>query len=546
MHRPSRTTSSLVRTCGAVIGFCVLSGSAAGSEDGSTTGNASATTLQDLLTRIDSLEKRNKALEGQVAELKALEGEKWLSQERADQIRAIVADVVADADARASLRQDAMTAGWNDGFFLASPDGRFKLQVSGLLQPRFMWSHVRDNQSDPTSPSQSVTPYAIPDQVENNYGFDSNYNELIFKGHVFSPAVEYMVRTNVTFNNAYYVEGTPTSPNSLTGQPNTGNIYLLDAWVRIAFADEWSFRFGQYRSPYAREQLVVEANQMAVNRSTVVRNFGQWYTQGIELQWQGDDMRWNLSVDSGGSANFAGTELKLSSNSSLNQPWWVQSSSYSITTRLEWKPYGSWRDFNSFTSPMGEQQGLLLGLAFHTQGTSPNESVSTNGSEGLPENYVDSVTGDVQWNLGGASIFASAFWNYIDSNTTYFNAFNTPSPVNPNASNTFAYGFTIQPAIYIAPKWEWYTRYEYGYIEFGDVTGIDALGAPASGVQFQNPYNVVTTGLNWYIDGQDLKWTIDFGYAITNVNYSWQNLPAGWRISASDQFVMRTQLQLMF
>jgi hypothetical protein len=78
------------------------------------------------------------------------------------------------------------------------------------------------------------------------------------------------------------------------------------------------------------------------------------------------------------------------------------------------------------------------------------------------------------------------------------------------------------------------------------VTGINNLGQPASGIQFQNPYNVITTGLNWYIDGQDLKWTIDFGYAITEVNYAWQNLPAGWRISATDQFVMRTQLQLMF
>ena len=521
---------------------------AAGGNGADETSNA---TLQDLLTRIDSLEKRNKALEGQVSELKALEGEKWLSQERADQIRSIVADVVADADARASLRQDAMTAGWNDGFFLASPDGRFKLQVSGLMQPRFMWSHVRDNQviSPPGAPPVYVTPYAIPDTVENNYGFDSNYNELIFKGHVFSPAVEYMVRTNVALNSSNYAQATPTNQNPVTGPSSSGNIYLLDAWVRIAFADEWSFRFGQYRSPFAREQLVVESNQMAVNRSTVVRNFGLWYTQGIELQWQGDDVRWNLSVDDGGSANYAGTELRVASNSPLDSPWWVQTASYSITTRLEWKPFGSWRDFTSFTSPMGEQQGLLMGVAFHTQGTSPDQPASTSGNNGLPENYVDSITADVQWNLGGASVFASAFWTYVDSNSAFYNGFAGPTPQNPiKLGNTYAYGFTVQPAIYVAPKWEWFARYEYGYIQFGDVTGLNPpnVNPPVSGIQFQNPYNVVTTGLNWYIDGQDLKWTIDFGYAIDNVNYAWENLPAGWRISGTDQFVLRTQLQLMF
>ncbi|MFM7809648.1 MAG: hypothetical protein ACKPEA_17240, partial [Planctomycetota bacterium] len=155
-----------------------------------------------MLQRIDSLERKNQALETQVTELKAIEGEKWLSQERADQIRGIVADVLADSEQRASLRQDAMTAGWNDGFFLASPDGRFKLSVSGLIQPRFMWSHVRISQVNVAAQTQS-TPYYIPDPIEDRFGFDSNYNELVFKGHVFSPSVEYMVRTNVAMMDSY-------------------------------------------------------------------------------------------------------------------------------------------------------------------------------------------------------------------------------------------------------------------------------------------------------------------------------------------------------
>jgi hypothetical protein len=244
-----------------------------------------------LLQRIDSLERKNQALETQVTELKAIEGEKWLSQERADQIRGIVADVLADSEQRASLRQDAMTAGWNDGFFLASPDGRFKLSVGGLIQPRFMWSHVRDNQLQSDG---YATPYEIPDLIQDRYGFDSNYNELVFKGHIFSPAVEYMVRTNVALGNTLTLGNATDNQGSNTQGPTTGQLYLMDAWARIHFSDNWSLRFGQYRSPYAREQLVTEANQMAVNRSTIVRNYGLWYTQGIEFQYQGDDFRWNL------------------------------------------------------------------------------------------------------------------------------------------------------------------------------------------------------------------------------------------------------------
>ena len=525
------------------LGF--LRGPAWGSE-GDTSASSAGPSLDDLLQRIDALERRNQSLETQVTELKALEGEKWLSQERADQIRAVVADVLADSQARASLRQDSMTAGWNDGFFLASPDGRFKLSVGGLVQPRFMWSHVRDNQLQSTG---YVTPYDIPELIQDRYGFDSNYNELVFKGHVFSPAVEFMVRTNVALGTSTTSGNPPELPGTNTSGPSTGQLYLLDAWSRIQFSDNWSLRFGQYRSPYAREQLVNEANQMAVSRSTVVRNYGLWYTQGVEFQYQGDDFRWNLSVDNGGSSNVAGTTYFLVGTNALDAPWYSQSVSYSLTTRIEWKPFGAWRDFTSMTSAPGDQQGMLMGLAYHTQGSRPNLQAGATSTVGLPENYWDAWTLDMQWNFGGASIFASGFWNYINSQSSFIYADNNTNylfPFQPGPGYVNAYGVVIQPSLYFLPKWEWFTRYEYGYIDFNDSTTIANAGGAISNFAEQVPYNVVTTGVNWYIDGQDLKWTWDIGFGISDVGYSWQNLPAGWRISATDQFVMRTQLQLAF
>jgi Phosphate-selective porin O and P len=537
-----------IRLCG-FIAALGLSGLVWAADDAVRSTATGGPTLEDLLNRIDSLERRNQALETQVTELKALEGEKWLSQERADQIRGIVADVLADSEQRTSLRQDSMTAGWNDGFFLASPDGRFKLSVGGLVQPRFMWSHVRDNQLQSTG---FVTPYLIPDLIEDRYGFDSNYNELVFKGHLFSPAIEYMVRTNVALGTEITNGNPPDLPGTNTSGPSTGQLYLLDAWSRIQFSDNWSFRFGQYRSPYAREQLINEANQMAVNRSTIVRNYGLWYTQGIELQYQGDDFRWNLSVDNGGSANIAGTTYGLVGANALDAPWFSQSVSYSVTTRLEWKPYGAWKDFTTMTSAPGEQQGLLLGFAYHTQGSRPNQQVNTPTlglTESLTENYWDAWTIDAQWNFGGASLFASGFWNYVNSQTSFIYAGNNTNyifPFQPGPGYANAYGLVIQPSVYFLPKWELFTRYEYGYIDFNNASTIANAGGAVVNFAEQVPYNVLTTGVNWYIDGQDLKWTWDIGYGIGDVGYSWQNLPAGWRISATDQIVMRTQLQLAF
>ena len=542
MRLTGLTNTRCTWLCGLFCGVAVTGLSAvAAAETEATPAKADAgPTLNDLLQRIDSLERRNKSLEGQVSELKAIEGEKWLSQERADQIRSVVADVIADADSRASLRQDAMTAGWNDGFFLASPDGRFKLQVSGLIQPRFMWSHV--------SGTPNVS-YQVPDQIENRYGFDSNYNELTFKGHIFSPAVEYMVKTNVAMGDTYDFNNSNINNGSNTvGSigPNSGSLYLLDAWARISFTDEISLRVGQYRSPYAREQLVTEQNQMAVSRTGIVRNFGLWYTQGIELQTQGDDVRTNISLDNGGSSNVAGTSVNVIGQQPLDAPWYTQQVSYSVTTRLEWKPYGAWKDFTSFTSPMGDEQGMLFGFAYHRQSSSPNQPFNTQ-SRSLPANTWDAWTVDWQWNMGGASLFASGFWNYVNSPSAfvYVPQPTTNAPVIGNIGSLNAYGVVIQPAIYFLPKWEWYTRYEYGYIDFNNGSALNGFGT-YSNVGKQTPYSVITTGVNWYIDGQDLKWTMDMGFSMSDVDYSWQNLPAGWRVSGSNQFVVRTQLQLMF
>ena len=101
--------------------------------------------LEAMANRLAELEKRNDTLQGRVRELEAADGELWLTEQRAGEIRGIVQDVLADADSRASLQDSGITAGWNDGFFLQSPDGRFRLNVGGMLQVRYQYSKIRSN-----------------------------------------------------------------------------------------------------------------------------------------------------------------------------------------------------------------------------------------------------------------------------------------------------------------------------------------------------------------------------------------------------------------
>ena len=85
--------------------------------------------IQDLLesmrTEIHRLHEDNARMQSEIDELRAAGGERWLTEQRADEIRGLVVDVLADADVRASMLQDGLSAGWSEHFYLASPDGRF-------------------------------------------------------------------------------------------------------------------------------------------------------------------------------------------------------------------------------------------------------------------------------------------------------------------------------------------------------------------------------------------------------------------------------------
>ncbi len=59
------------------------------------------------------------------------------SSTESDDVRALVAEMIADAESRSSLLQSGGTAGHDGNFFLSSADGNFTLKMSGQLQTRY-------------------------------------------------------------------------------------------------------------------------------------------------------------------------------------------------------------------------------------------------------------------------------------------------------------------------------------------------------------------------------------------------------------------------
>jgi hypothetical protein len=90
-------------------------------------------------------------LKAEVATLKSQNGDKWLTEERAAEIKSLVKDVLADSETRTSLQGSGATSGYNNGFFISSADGNFKLNLSLLAQARFTWNYQPGENISPDS-----------------------------------------------------------------------------------------------------------------------------------------------------------------------------------------------------------------------------------------------------------------------------------------------------------------------------------------------------------------------------------------------------------
>ena len=93
------------------------------------------------------LQNRLEAAEARIAELSADQNNNWLNGERADAVRGLVQDVLADADTRASLQGASGNAGYDGGFTIASADGGMSLKINGGVWTS--WTTVDDETTGP-------------------------------------------------------------------------------------------------------------------------------------------------------------------------------------------------------------------------------------------------------------------------------------------------------------------------------------------------------------------------------------------------------------
>jgi hypothetical protein len=313
--------------------------------------------------QVQKLQEQVDRLSSELAEMKQTEGEQWLNETRSAEVRALVSDVLADADTRANLMQSGMTAGYDNGAFLMSADGNFKLNIDGGLQVRYAWN--------------ILDPGAGTGTDSNRAGFENTKTVLRLHGHVVDPSWTYRIRGN-------FANG------------GTGDFGLQDAWVKKEFGDGFYMRAGQFESPFLREQYGIDDwYTLAAERSTLNAQFSSGRTQGIEVGYAQETFRVAGMWHDG----FNGA----------NSPATGQDTEYAIDVRGEFLFAGDWAQFDDFTSMSDDAYGFLLGAAIGMQ--------KAEAGNGGPRQEILHWTVDAQIECGTGNFYAAIIGNNIDTDT---------------------------------------------------------------------------------------------------------------------------------
>ncbi len=416
----------------------------------------------------------------------------------ADEVRAIVSEMMADAETRSSLLQSGGTAG-HDGknFFLGSADGNFRLDVSGQIQFRYMANFRDDGDGDNDGVGN--------DDFES--GFQTRRTKLEFGGHVHDPNLFYKIV------GAFDRDG--------------GSFDLEDAFVGYRWDNGFSFRWGQFKLPFMREELVSSKYQLAVDRSNLNEVFNQDRSQGIELAYEAEAWR----IAGAFSDGFASDNSEFASGKTIGANGFFTGgeSDYAGTARFEFKFAGDWAQFKDFTSPSGSDFAFMMGVAGHIEG-------GDSGAFGPPggDNYnFYSVTVDASlegdgWNLFGAFVWAT---------TDYSNA--VPDGLGGfDDLDTDNYGFVVQGGIMLPnTDWELFGRYSVIF--------------PDDDINDDDTFSVVTFGTNYYMHGHAAKFTADVEWYIDSTEANALGQPNNPGVGAlgdddENEIVLRLQFQLLF
>lgn len=424
---------------------------------------ASPVSAQEPMPTPEQMWRELQALRAEVTELRDDHAGNWLNERRAEEVKALIHEVLSDADTRASLLADGITAGHDGGnFYLASADGGYLLKIGGQIQLRYI-ANSRDDDA-----AGSV------DDFES--GFQIRRVKLSFSGHIADPRLQYAVQ--------------------LAANRDSGVVELEDAWIAYQATDAVRIWAGRFQDYFAREQMMSSRRQVAVDRTAVANvvagNDG--YVEGAGVEWKAapEYLKLAVTVNDGlnsGLPGGAGPGFLNRGNDFHND-----ATDIAFTARADVKLAGDWAqaaDASAWSDAPGPH--VLLGAAMHYElgETGDSQAAAMTMQVGPYDSFV-LWTLDALVKCHGFAVMGAVYGWHFDA-----------ADGNP-FGNTDHYAATVQLAGMVVPdRLEPFIRYEW-------LGPDDALST--------NDLHIIALGFNYYFKKHNAKVTVDLLWSIENIN----------------------------
>lgn len=286
---------------------------------------------------------------------------------------------------------------------------------------------------------------------------------------------------------------------------SSSGAFLEDAYGWYKMGNGWSLKFGQFKLPLTREELVGDTYQLFRDRSVTNTYFTQGRSQGVQFAYEGDQFRFAGAISDG--LQTANTDYTSSSEAD-----------FGLTARFEYKWAGDWKQAKDFTSFQNSEYFGMVGGAIHYQ--SGGDTVNTTDATDL------AFTVDASMEGNGWNAFAAFNYNSYDLSSA------------PDSVNNMS--FQVQGGIFVTADWEL-------------VAGWDILMPDDSyGTGQDNNFSTLRIGTNHYIvpESHALKLSFNLMYFMDTQSECAIAIPStatGLLPSATDsQWALGGQIQMTF
>lgn len=389
---------------------------------------------------------------------------------QSDQDRAYSAELRADSLTRTSLLQSG-GAGYDNGAYIASGDGNYRLNINWVSQFRYTFN-FRDDSTDST--------FVADDDEDFANGFDLARVYMDFTGNLITEELTYKIRGEFQ-----------SDADNTTEESFDGDFELEDAWAQYSWDNGASLRWGQFKVPMSFEEFYVDSHhQLAVDRSITNEVFTAGYTQGLALSYRND--------------TFGGTFAVTDGARTANTPYFsAAEADIALTGRVDFKFTGEWEQFNDFTSWRGSPFAARAGAAIHWQHNGDTAAFTAGAAAPTPEFDLVQWTADVSLEGNGWNAFGAIVGRWLDPETAVL------LPDGSTSDDGHDFGVVLQAGVFATSQLEFFARWDAIFPD-EDLYGDD----------LSEDFHTVTVGGNWYFipESHAAKFTSDVQVLLSEID----------------------------